>query len=154
MIWKIFFGDASTLPNIPNIHQSRENFRMKSDFVVPSHFSGSHLYLFLKVVIHKDADPQVFPRRPRYLEPVVKICRLYKEKWYVFITCWKTVQSWVLKQEQQWVLDIGTRFSSSLLKQFHQTIITPLFFLAITSKFLEKLWIIIWIVEFLTALYI
>ena len=31
MIWKVFLGDASILPNIPNIHQSREDFWMKSD---------------------------------------------------------------------------------------------------------------------------
>ena len=80
MIWKVFLGDASILPNIPNIHQSREDFWMKSDFVVPSHFSWSHLYLFLKVVIHKDADPQAFPRIPRYLEPVFKNCGFFLGK--------------------------------------------------------------------------
>ena len=75
MIWKVFLEDASILPNIPNIHQSREDFWMKSDLVRPSHSPRSHLYLFLKVVIHKDADPQAFPWRPRYLEPVFKFCR-------------------------------------------------------------------------------
>ena len=80
MIWKVFLGDASILPNIPNIYQSREDFWMKSDFVFPSHFSWSHLYLFLKVVVHKDANPQAFPCRPRYLESVFKICWLGKIK--------------------------------------------------------------------------
>ena len=80
MMWIVIFGDASILPNIPNIYQSREDFWMKSDFVFPSHFSWSHLYLFLKVVVHKDANPQAFPCRPRYLESVFKICWLGKIK--------------------------------------------------------------------------